>query len=119
MSSKPYHYVRFTWLRKVDLEKMAVELGEKFRVEHRTLPSSETEFSLFKDEREGLKVTADTLSAFLYPMKAVLYQREAAPFTPKDLELRRIVLERYPRSRPTPLPWSFSVEPKFEKVEGD
>lgn len=116
MGSKAYHYVRFTWRRKVDLKKIAEELG-KFEVEHRSLPSSETEFSLFKDEREGLKVTADTLSAFLYPMKAILYQREAAPFTRRDLELRRIVLEIYPRNRPTPLPWSFSVEPKFEKAE--
>ncbi|MBS7651792.1 MAG: hypothetical protein QXD04_03645 [Candidatus Bathyarchaeia archaeon] len=114
MSLKPYHYVRFTWLRKVDLRRVAEELERRFEVEQRSLPSSETEFSLFKDEREGLKVKADTLAAFLYPMKAVLYQREASPFTARDLELRRLVLQLYPRSRPTPLPWSFSSEPKFE-----
>ncbi len=96
---------------------VAEELG-RFSVERRSLPSSETEFSLFKDEREGLKVKADTLAAFLSPTKAVLYQREAAPLTPRDLELRRLILRHYPRSRPTPLPWSFSIEPRFEVAQG-
>ena len=50
----------------------------------------------------------------LSPMRAVLSQKEAAPFTKKDVELRKKVLEFYPRSRPTPFPWQFISEPEYE-----
>ena len=33
----------------------------------------------------------------------------------RDMELREKVLKMYPRGRPTPFPWEFSSEPKFEK----
>lgn len=114
MAKQPYHYVRFRWWRRVDLKKVARELGETFSVEEIAMPKGEMEISLFKDEREELKVEADTLLAMLSPFRAVLSQREPAPFTTRDLELRKRVLELYPRSRPTPFPWEFSQEPKFD-----
>jgi len=33
----------------------------------------------------------------------------------KNTELREKVMKMYPRSSPTPFPWEFSIEPKFEK----
>jgi hypothetical protein len=59
-------------------------------------------------------VKSDTLIVFLEPLTAILSQRESEPFTRKDLKLREIVFELYPRIRPTPFPWSFRLEPKFE-----
>lgn len=79
-----------------------------------TKPSNELEMSLMKDERNELKISADTLTVILSKFRAVLYQKEATPFTASDVELRKKVLELYPRNSPTPFPWSFTFEPKFE-----
>lgn len=62
-------------------------------------------------------MVADTLVALLSPTRAVLYQKEPSPFTARDKELRRKILEQYSRSRVTPLPNSFRDEPRFEAAE--
>lgn len=111
---KPYFYVRFGWLKGVDMNEAAKEFGEVFDVETMVPPTSTFDFVMFKEHREELKVVADTLKSLLSPKRAVLYQREPAPFTVKDMELRRRILELYPRDRITPLPFFFSSEPKFE-----
>jgi len=111
--SQSYHYVRFKWWRGNDMKRVAKEL-EGFKIEEIELPKDKDEVSLFKDEREELRAKADTLTAFLAPARAVLTQRETAPFTPKDLELREKVMKLYPHDRPTPFPWEWSIEPKFE-----
>ena len=115
--NQPYHYVRFKWWRIVDLKEVAKEMGGVFSINKLTMPRDDRELSLFKDMREELKVEADTLGAILSPVRAVLFQREAAPFTARDMDLRRRVLEMYPRDRPTPFPMFFSEEPKFEVAE--
>ena len=59
-----------------------------------------------------MKVTADTLSARLEPYRAVLYQKEAKPFTRLDLALRNAVVDLYDKMSPfrsAPIP-----EPQFE-----
>ena len=94
--------------------KVSEDLSELFSVEMFVPPSDERELVFKKDERKELKVSADTLTARLSVFRAVLTQKEAAPFTARDLELRKKVLGLYPRSRPTPFPWLFSHEPKFE-----
>ena len=66
------------------------------------------------DEKEQLIVKADTLIARLSLFRAGLSQKKVATFTERDLELRKKVFALYPRSRPTPFPWSFTSEPKFE-----
>jgi len=115
---KPYHYVRFRWWRGLDLREVAGELGEEsFQVELLDMPSGEGDIALGRGDREGLRVKADTLYARLSPYRATLYQRSPAPFTQRDLELRRRILELYPRDRPTIFPWSFSVEPPFQVEE--
>jgi hypothetical protein len=47
----------------------------------------------------------------------VLYPRENAPFTARDMALRGRALELYPHNSPTPFPVQFSIEPKFEVAE--
>ncbi len=42
---------------------------------------------------------------------------EAEPFTARDMELRRRMMELYPRKRPTPFPFMFGREPEFEVAE--
>ncbi|MBS7631781.1 hypothetical protein KEJ47_09505 [Candidatus Bathyarchaeota archaeon] len=95
------------------MEQVAEELKE-FKLEKIDMPKDETELSLFKDERESLKVKADTLIAFLSPTRAVMSQKSPAPLTRRDLRLREKILQLYNRDRPTPFPWSWSVETKFE-----
>lgn len=114
MAKISYSYVRFSWWNSVDLKEAAKELGESFSVEDVTMPGDDLDLSLLKSERDKLKVTADTLKARLAPHRAVLYQNESAPFTERDMALRKKILELYPRNRPTPFPWELSWEPKFE-----
>ena len=109
-----YNYVRFRWWEGLDLKKVSEDLSQSFSVEMTIGPRDKQEISLHKDERNELKVSADALSAMLSRFRAVLYQKEAAPFTTRDMELRKKILELYSHNRPTPFPWEFSQEPKFE-----
>ena len=70
--------------------------------------------ALFTYHREHLRVRADNLSALLAHMRAVPYQRDWAPFTERDFELRRKIKEIYGRDLMTPLPLTFRTEPEFE-----
>ena len=115
--SKPYRYTRFRWWSRVNLAQIVNELGEQFEVEEVVMPSSETEISVYEDERDEFKIKGDTLTVYISNFRAILNQREAASFTRKDLILRDKIFDLYSRSRPTPFPWLFDVEPKFE-VEG-
>jgi len=111
---KPYHYIRFNWWRRVDLNKAADELRETFSVETYTIPWDERAISLNNEMNEELRVRADTLTAFLSPFKVVLFQRDPAPFTERDVALRKKMIELYPHERPTPFPFMFGTEPRFE-----
>ncbi len=113
---KPYNYVRFAWYKRVDLEALKEALSE-FTVIDRPWPYGEFDLSLYQDEREGLQCKADNLSAFLQPFKAVLYQKTQAPFTRRDLRLREIVMESYPRERSTMLTIGYPGEPDFEVAD--
>jgi hypothetical protein len=112
--TKPYYYVRFRWDFGVDIEKVAGELAEDFTVEGIKTFESDRDMTLYRGHREELKARADSLTVLLSRTRAVLYQREATPFTERDMELRGRILELYPRGRVTPLPLLFSDEPKFE-----
>ena len=46
-----YHFARFRWWSRLDLETVSEELGEKYAVEWSRGPESETEIDLWKDER--------------------------------------------------------------------
>jgi len=111
-----YEYARFKWWTHVDLDEAEKEFSS-FKIRRRKWKTSEYEVNLYKDEQDELTVLADTLTAILTPFHALLNQSTSAPFTSKDMELREKVLKLYPRTRPTPFPWEFSNEPKFEKKQ--
>ena len=110
---KPYSHVRFRWWDGVDL-KETLKKFEEFETESKEPITDPREIGLHKDTRIEVVVKADTLQAWLSKFRAVLGQREAAPFTPRDVELRDKVREIYDHDRPTPFPWSWVPEPDYE-----
>ncbi len=102
------------WWESADIDKIAEELREGYRVDTKHRPRDKTEISLYKDDRDECIVSADTLTAHLSGFRAVLSQKRAAKLTRRDAELREKVREMYTHDRPTPFPWSFSSETKFE-----
>ncbi len=112
--SEPYHHVRFRWWERADIDKIAEKIRESYSVDMKHWPRDNHDLSLRKDDRDELVVSADTLTAYLSGFKVVLFQKRAAKLTRRDAELREKVGEMYPHDRPTPFPWSFSLETKFE-----
>lgn len=108
-----YYYLRYKWGTGADMDQMQHELSERFHVGRRDFPISEIEVSLFKEDRVELIITADRMRVHANAHRAILSQIAEGPFTRHDMELREYILENYPRSRPTPFPWSFSYEPEF------
>ncbi|MFA5869777.1 MAG: hypothetical protein WC941_08775 [Candidatus Bathyarchaeia archaeon] len=111
---EPYYHVRFRWDEPLDLERTKTMLSGSFRVTVVATPHEAGGLVYQSGERGEVKVAADTLSARLEPYRAVLYQREAKPFTRLDLALRSEVAHLYDkmgpyRSAPIPEP-SFAVE---------
>jgi hypothetical protein len=113
-----YYFVRFRWWTRLDMERTEEELSGPFEIRRLFVPWSEKELALCIEDREELSVRADTLSVRLAPMRAVLFQREAAPFTSADLRLREWVLDRYGWNRSTPLSLGLQEEPVFEVADG-
>jgi len=112
---RKYSYVRYTWWREVDIDELGGELSAEFEVKPVNTPESTIyELSLYKNAREESLVKADTVGVYISRYRAVLFQRDRAPFTARDLELRSRILEVYPRDRPSPFPWAFSEEEPFE-----
>lgn len=109
-----YNYIRFKWGQGLDMDAVEQDLSEKFTVSRRDFPGDSIEVSLFKEDRVELVVTADKMRIHMSAHRAILSQISDGPFTKQDMKLRDYVLEKYPRSRPTPFPWSFNIEPSFE-----
>jgi len=115
---RKYSYVRYTWWSEVGIDELSDELSQMFEVKPLGYPEiTEHELSLYKEVRDEILVKADTLGAYISRVRAVLFQRDRAPFTSRDMELRRRLLEVYPRDRPSPFPWGFSNEEPFEVAE--
>ena len=115
MVNPPYIHTRFVWGLPIDLSEIEKELEGKFEIKMITMPRDDThEISLFKNVRDELQVTADTLKARISGLRATLYQKESAPFTERDLELRKIIFERYPYNTSSPFTGWLRSEPKFE-----
>jgi hypothetical protein len=130
----PYEYFRFRWWHDADLWKVSRILSSQFDVEWIFMPSyNRTKFTwagklvdnikaiaayLFPSVQklwvsDWLKVKADTLTAYLFPLKALLFQKEYKPFTNRDMELRRKVLELYPYNRSSLISFGLVNEPKI------
>jgi hypothetical protein len=99
------------------MDQIQSELSERFQVGRRDYPGNDVEISLFKEDRIELFLTADRMRVHANAHRAIFGQIEEGPFTKHDMELRKYILEKYPRNRPTPFPWSFSYEPKYEVEE--
>ena len=112
-----YHYMRFRWGEGLDIDTAMDELLRDYSVKRRDFPGDNVEITLYGEDRVELMVSADTLRIHMNAHRAILNQIEAGPFTRRDMALREYVLTNYPRSRPTPFPWSFYFEPEFEVEE--
>ena len=109
-----YFYLRYKWFKGYLLEELAQKLSTTFTIV-KFPPKKKVEERLTGPERDQeIEVKADTLFAFLSATTATLFQKEKSPFTKKDLDLRKVILELYPHITPSPLPMGFSTEPKFE-----
>jgi hypothetical protein len=113
---EPYHFVRFLWMATIDLKAMEEELTE-YVVGWRFPPETESKMHMHLYNLRELKLKADTLNVFMSLTRAVLFQLDRAPFTAKDMELRKRILRLYPRNRPTPFPFLVNDEPLFEVQE--
>jgi len=116
-TSRPYHYVRFRWMKPLNLDAALAELSRSFEVAKKVRPRDEVELTLYGDQRDEVTAKADTLVAVMSPYRAVLFQRERRPFTVKDMALRTWVFEMYDKTTPTPFPWGGDSEPKYEVEE--
>jgi len=114
-----YAHTRFRWEANLDMDALEERVSREFQVSRREYPGSEEEIALFKNERTELVVKADRLVAHMNARRANLTQVEEGAFTARDMALRTLVFEHYPHSRPSPFPWSFSVEPKFQAENGE
>ena len=112
--TKPYQYVRFSLWRDVDLDKISKELHPLFRVEKIPRSPDKEQIISSHKRREHVKITADTLMVRLSSTRAVLYQKEKAPFTEKDIKLRQKILQIYTHSQSSFFLWEVNPEPKFE-----
>jgi hypothetical protein len=109
---EPYYHVRFRWGEPADLLRVKTMLSGSFDIKVMAEPHAVGGPAFHSREKGEIKFEADTLNAILEPARAVLYQREAKPFTRRDLALRDAVVKLYDRLAPyrsAPIP-----EPAFD-----
>jgi hypothetical protein len=100
--------------RLYDTEMLALKLQEHFtRVKTlvRVIESEGTLISEIKSVVPEILFKADTLYATISPTRAVLFQKSRAPFTLKDLKLRKTIFDLYNSRFTIPI---FDPEPRFE-----
>ena len=117
-TARAYHYVRWRWWDRIDVDGLAKELSEEYEV--KTIPDYgwDLELTYHKEMRDRYMIKSDTLTVFLSIFRVVMTQRKPAPFTERDVKLRERMMELFPEERPTFLPWQFSSEPEYQTVEG-
>ena len=113
---KKYHYIRWRWRDKINVDKLANELSQEFKVQPIPDHGWDLELTYHKDMRDKFMIKSDTLTVFLSIFRVIMVQKKAAPFTNKDLKLRKRMMSLFPKERPTFLPWQFNTEPEFETI---
>jgi hypothetical protein len=98
--AEPYYHVRFRWGEPLDLDRMRTMLSGSFRITVLGTPHEEDGLTFSSTEKGEVKIAADTLSAILEPYRAVIFQREAKPFTRLDVALRGEVARLYEKLGP-------------------
>ena len=86
---KSYHRVRWTWLKRYKREEL-IDALHAF-----TLSDIDTPMPTGFGECEMLKVSADTLHAYLSDQRAVIFQKRGAPFTKNDEALQKTLFNFY------------------------
>jgi hypothetical protein len=117
-SARAYHYVRWRWWDRIDVDELAEELSEIYEVKAIPDHGWDLELTYMKEMRDRYLIKSDTLTVFLSIFRVIMTQKKPAAFTERDLELRKRMLELFPEERPTFLPWQRSSEPEFETIEG-
>ena len=115
----PYYHVALSnWGQLHDVVKLSEELQKDFTFVKTLLP--ERKAAVVVSELKGpvpeIEFKADTLFALIAPNKAALFQKERKPFTKKDTELRKKILDLYPCKFNLPL---FAREHTFEVQEAE
>jgi hypothetical protein len=113
----PYYHVALSnWAQLHDVVKLSEKLQKDFTFVKTLLPERKTVVvvSELKGPVPEIEFKADTLYALIAPNKAVLFQKERKPFTKKDTELRKKILDLYPCKLNLPL---FAREHTFEIQE--
>ena len=87
--AKPYHRVRWTWLKRYTREEL-IDALQAF-----SLADIDTPMPTGFGEWEMLKVSADTLYAYLSDQRAVIFQTRGAPFTNHDEALQEALFTLY------------------------
>jgi len=105
-----YRFIRAQWFRKYDLEELSSDLALEFTVAR---PFTSSKEWYMGRELGSFLVKGDTLYALLEPDRATLFQKEEAPFTRRDLELRDRVFKLYPHTFRASASF-FTKEPHFE-----
>lgn len=95
--------VRFRWWHPFNIEKFIEVNRNRFDIEERPDYIGWGKIEVFAEIRKEYRIKADTLFAFVTQYKAILFQKDHAPLTKKDEELKDIILKEYPRIRETPL----------------
>ena len=112
-----YYYISHSSIgRLYDTEMLALKLQEHFtRVKTlvRVIDDELQRISEVKSVVPEILFKADTLYATISPTRGVLFQKSRAPFTLKDLELRKTIFDLYNSRFTLPI---FNPEPKFEIV---
>jgi len=88
-----YWDVRWSWLRKHNLDELAARFRLDFDVTKPEKTKPAFEQSILWEE---LLVKADNLSALLSALRACLFQKQAQSFTQRDRRLKELVYELYP-----------------------
>jgi hypothetical protein len=102
--------------RLYDVENLSQKLKENFMFVKILVPKRKSSMSFMRPAElwscvPEILFKADTLYAAISPSKATLFQKTRSPFTTKDSELRKRILEWYPWHYAGIL---FRKEPKFE-----
>ena len=111
--SGPYHYVVLAKIGTLyNVQELADSLKQQYEQVKTIVPRREqtTALSDIQGTSPEIVFKADTLFAAITPTKATLYQKTAVPFTPKDVELREIILKWYPNQYTM---FFFAKEPEF------
>ena len=104
LRDKRYHRTMYSWWKNVDLNKIEEMLSTNFDVEFKKIPwDDERSLSVYRELNDQLKVSADTVKAYVTSMNAVIFQPKLAEMTENDEKLIKELIKIYPRERPSPM----------------